>query len=79
MNESYTTEIVGLPKDESNGVLAMLYKHIANPNFHCRFRWQPNSVAMWDNRCTQHRAIWDYFPNVRSGYRVTVGETRRPQ
>lgn len=32
----------------------------------------PNSVAFWDNRCTQHRAIWDYFPRTRSGYRVTV-------
>jgi taurine dioxygenase len=37
-----------------------------------RFRWQPDSVAFWDNRCVQHIAMWDYFPQVRSGYRVTV-------
>ena len=37
-----------------------------------RFRWQPNSVAFWDNRCVQHIAMWDYFPQVRSGYRVTI-------
>jgi alpha-ketoglutarate-dependent taurine dioxygenase len=32
----------------------------------------PDSVAFWDNRAVQHKALWDYFPNVRSGYRVTV-------
>ncbi|MBA4207933.1 MAG: taurine dioxygenase [Parvibaculum sp.] len=78
VNPSYTTEIVGLGKAESDGVLEMLYKHCANPNFHVRFRWQPKSVAFWDNRCTWHLAVWDYFPQVRSGYRVTVAETRRP-
>jgi taurine dioxygenase len=33
---------------------------------------QPNSVAFWDNRCTQHHAVWDYRPEVRHGYRVTI-------
>jgi taurine dioxygenase len=37
-----------------------------------RFRWEPHSVAFWDNRCTQHLAIWDYFPHVRSGFRVQI-------
>jgi taurine dioxygenase len=37
-----------------------------------RFRWQPDSVAFWDNRCVQHIAMWDYFPQTRSGWRVTV-------
>jgi len=72
VNSSYTTQIVGVSKDESDGILNFLYKHCANPNFHVRFRWQPNSVAFWDNRCTQHLAVWDYFPQVRSGFRVTV-------
>ena len=45
---------------------------MTNPNFHVRFRWRPHSVAFWDNRCTQHLAVWDYFPQTRSGYRVTV-------
>ena len=31
-----------------------------------------NSVAFWDNRCVQHHALWDYFPQVRSGFRVTI-------
>jgi taurine dioxygenase len=78
VNQSYVTEIVGVPKDESDAILGYLYKHVTNPNFHVRFRWRPHSVAFWDNRCTQHLAVWDYFPQTRSGYRVTVaGEAVR--
>ena len=65
-------EIVELPADESAAILDFLYRHCANPNFHVRFRWRPHSVAFWDNRCTQHLAVWDYFPMTRSGFRVTV-------
>jgi len=72
VNSSYTTRIVEVAKDESDAILAYLYAHCANPNFHVRFRWRPNSVAFWDNRCTQHLAVWDYFPATRSGFRVTV-------
>ncbi len=43
-----------------------------DPLFQCRFRWRENSIAFWDNRCVQHRAMWDYWPNTRSGHRVTV-------
>ena len=78
VNPSYTTKIVGMRKDESDGILQMLYKHCANPNFQVRFRWQPNSIAFWDNRCTWHLAVWDYFPQTRSGFRVTVAEDKRP-
>jgi taurine dioxygenase len=42
------------------------------PDFQVRFRWEPNSVAFWDNRAVQHIALWDYFPQVRSGNRVTI-------
>jgi taurine dioxygenase len=72
VNQSYTTGIVGLPKDESTAVLEYLYRHCTNPNFQVRFRWEPHSVAFWDNRCTLHMAVWDYFPQTRSGYRVTI-------
>lgn len=78
VNPSYTTKIVGMGKDESDGILQMLYKHCANPNFQVRFRWKPNSIAFWDNRCTWHFAVWDYFPQVRSGFRVTVAGDARP-
>jgi taurine dioxygenase len=72
VNQSYVLHIEGIPKDESNAILAYLYNHCTNPNFQVRFRWTPGAVAFWDNRCTQHLAVWDYFPQTRSGFRVTV-------
>ena len=72
VNSSYTTRIVEVPKEESDAILSYLYQHCANPNFHVRFKWEPHSVAFWDNRCTQHLAVWDYYPATRSGFRVTV-------
>ena len=38
----------------------------------CRFRWTKNAIAFWDNRCAQHRAMWDYRSHKRSGTCVTV-------
>lgn len=78
VNSMFTTRIVGLPSAESDAILGFLFDHVKNPQFQCRFRWERNSIAFWDNRCTQHYAVWDYFPHVRSGYRVTVrGERPR--
>ena len=76
VNKVFTSHIPALSAKESDALLDMLYRHIENPRFMCRFRWQPNSVAFWDNRCTQHQAIFDYFPARRSGYRVTINGTR---
>jgi taurine dioxygenase len=50
----------------------MLFAHAEMPEFQCRFRWEPGSIAFWDNRCAQHHAMWDYYPNRRRGYRVTI-------
>ena len=72
VNRGFTKRILGIPVDESTGLLAYLFEHMANPTFQCRFRWRTNSVAFWDNRCAQHRAIWDYWPATRYGNRVTV-------
>jgi taurine dioxygenase len=72
VNKGFTRRILDIPADESAGILAYLYEHMANPLFQCRFRWQANSIAFWDNRCTQHRAMWDYWPHRRYGNRVTV-------
>ncbi len=72
VNSSFTRRIVELPIDESNAILDFLFDHVKNVNFQCRFQWEANSVALWDNRCTQHMAIWDYYPESRSGIRVTV-------
>ena len=72
VNKTFTTQINELPKAESDSVLAFLYSHCAKPDYQVRFKWQPHSIAFWDNRCVQHLALWDYYPQVRSGYRVTV-------
>ncbi len=72
VNRGFTRSLVGLPRDESDAILRYLYEHMENPLFQCRFRWQENSIAFWDNRCVQHRAMWDYWPHTRSGNRVTV-------
>lgn len=76
VNRGFTTHIPQLSKAESEALLALLYRHVEHPRFMCRFRWQANSVAFWDNRCVQHQAIWDYYPARRSGWRVTINGTR---
>jgi taurine dioxygenase len=72
VNKGFTQRINGVPDDEGRALLAFLIEHGTKPDFQVRFRWQPDSVAFWDNRAVQHLAIWDYFPNVRSGFRVTI-------
>ena len=64
----YYREVNHLIGRGGRAILGFLFEHVARPDFQCRFRWRPNSVAMWDNRCTQHHAIWDYWPATRSGY-----------
>ncbi len=72
VNPTFTTRIVELCPHESDAVLALLYRQIEQPEFQCRFRWEPGSVAFWDNRSAQHHAMWDYYPNRRRGLRVTI-------
>jgi len=72
VNSMFTTQVLGLRQKESDALLSFLFEHISQPEFQCRFRWRKNSMAFWDNRCVQHQAIWDYWPQTRSGYRVTI-------
>jgi taurine dioxygenase len=72
VNGGFTKRIVGLKPAESTALLNFLLEHLANPQFQCRFKWRQNSLAFWDNRCVQHHATWDYFPQTRSGIRVTI-------
>lgn len=77
VNPSFTTRIEGLAEKESRALLHMLYAHQQRPEFQMRLQWQENTLALWDNRCTQHFALWDYWPHERKGHRVTV-EGERP-
>ncbi len=72
VNYAFTTAIDGIPHEESDALLRFLVRHATHPAFQCRLRWQPGSIAFWDNRCTQHHAIWDYWPHRRYGNRVTI-------
>jgi taurine dioxygenase len=72
VNRGFTYRINEVSEDESEAILNYLYRHAEKPDFQVRFRWEPDSVAFWDNRAVQHMAIWDYFPNTRSGRRVTI-------
>lgn len=72
VNEMFTVAINGLPRAEAAALLRFLVEHCARPEFQVRFRWRPNSVAFWDNRCVQHMALWDYYPETRTGTRVTI-------
>jgi taurine dioxygenase len=72
VNRWFTARIPQLKPQESSALLEMLYRHTETPEFHCRFKWQAGSIAFWDNRCAQHHAIWDYYPQRRYGHRVTI-------
>lgn len=79
VNPGFTHRIPELGDRESQALLDMLFRHVeTNAMLLCRVRWDVNTMVFWDNRCTQHNAIWDYAPFTRSAERVTVlGE--RPQ
>jgi taurine dioxygenase len=79
VNRGFTSHIRQLTRFESDALLEMLYRHIeSQPVLACRVRWTPNTLVFWDNRCTQHQAVWDYYPLDRAGHRVSiVGERPR--
>jgi taurine dioxygenase len=76
VNGAFTSHIKGLSPRESDDLLAHLYAQVADPEIQCRFRWQPGSIAFWDNRSSQHFAASDYFPARRVMERVTVAGCR---
>ncbi|HEX2591591.1 MAG TPA: TauD/TfdA family dioxygenase [Rhizomicrobium sp.] len=72
VNVAFTQHIVGLTLERSAELLKHLYAQAAIPEYQCRFRWQKNSIAFWDNRSSQHYAVSDYYPAVRQMERVTI-------
>lgn len=71
-SDAHTVNIEGMTEAESAPLLQYLYTVQQRPEFTCRFRWQPGSVAFWDNRCTQHNALNDYAGFRREMLRVTL-------
>ncbi|MDA0339303.1 MAG: TauD/TfdA family dioxygenase [Proteobacteria bacterium] len=72
VNPMFTKHFKDMTKEESAPLLNFLQAHSVQPQFQCRFRWQPGSVAFWDNRCVMHNALDDYQAYERLLYRVTV-------
>jgi taurine dioxygenase len=71
VNEHFTRRLVELNATESAALLGYLTRWVANPRFTVRYRWTEGTVAIWDNRCTQHFVLND-FEGERIIQRVTV-------
>ncbi len=73
VNPNFTSHVVELSRQESRHLLAMLYEHMTDHEFTTRFRWQPGSVAFWDNRATAHVVPTDVPPEMRRiVHRITL-------
>jgi taurine dioxygenase len=72
VNPAHTTHFVGWSEQESAPLLNYLFAHQVRPEFTCRFSWQPDSIALWDNRCVLHNPINDYHGSKRLLHRVTL-------
>ena len=72
VNVAHTVRFEGMTEEESAPLLDYLFRHQTRPEFSCRFRWRPGSIAFWDNRCAQHNAINDYAGHRRLLHRITL-------
>lgn len=73
VNPDFTTKIKGLQRKESDALLTLLFGQFEKPEVQARLHWEQHTVAIWDNRATQHRAVPD-FTGERVLHRVTFGE-----
>ena len=71
-NEGHTSHLTGMPRTESDALLAELYAHITQPQFIYGHSWRAGDLLMWDNIAMQHKATFDYDPLPRLLYRTTV-------
>ncbi len=85
INEAFTTHLANFRKAIASeyrigfdfrlaetDLLQYLYRQAAAPEYQVRLRWKPDTIAIWDNRATQHYAVQDYFPAVRHMNRATI-------
>ncbi len=72
-SRAHTVRLEGMTEDESRPLIEWLQQHQTRPEFTCRVRWEPGTMTVWDNRCTQHNAVNDYNGERRHMRRITVG------
>jgi taurine dioxygenase len=75
VNPTYSERFDGWSVADSAPLLQYLFTHCTRDAFTCRFRWTANTLAIWDNRCTQHNALNDYDGHRREMHRTTVAGT----
>ena len=76
VNIAFTDHIVGMDREESDKLLGFLQDRANRPEYQVRLKWQPGTIAFWDNRASQHYAVSDYWPQRRVMERVTVAGDR---
>lgn len=76
VNPTFTSHIKGLSRAQSDALLTQLFDLAKQPEFQARLRWQPGTLAVWDNRSTQHYAVGDFFPAPRKLHRITFTAER---
>lgn len=74
VNAGHTTQFKDFTPEESAPLLEYLFRHQVRPEFTCRLRWEPGTLAFWDNRCAQHNPVNDYHGYRRVMHRVTLAE-----
>jgi taurine dioxygenase len=72
VNSAFTLRFEGWSVEDSQPLLQHLYRHAVRPEFSCRFRWAPGSIAFWDNRAVQHYPVNDYHGHRREMHRITL-------
>jgi taurine dioxygenase len=72
VNVAHTLRFKDMTEEESAPILDFLFRHQIRPEFTCRFHWEPNSIAFWDNRCAQHNPVNDYHGYRRLMHRITL-------
>jgi alpha-ketoglutarate-dependent taurine dioxygenase len=78
VSELMTREIVDMNRAESSAVLSFLFAHQTRPEHQCRFRWEPKTLALWDNFSTLHRGIFDFGQGHRLMHRVSFNTPWTP-
>ena len=78
VNSLFTLKINSLSDSESSKLLEFLCDHIKKEKYQCRFSWEINSIAFWDNRSVIHKPDNDYWPQLRRMERITIDNTTPP-
>lgn len=76
VNYGHTVRFEDMTEQESKPLLDYLFAHLCRPEFTCRFRWEPGSIAFWDNRAVQHNPINDYHGHKRVMHRISLRGSR---